>query len=353
MKLSKIKINSLIMLEKIKIGISHGDINSISYEVILKTILDKRITDICTPIIYGSPKVAAYHKNVLNLEQLSLNNISTTDQANPKRINIIDCFDEELKVDLGLSTEIAGKASFIALDKAVSDLKSGEIDALVTGPINKDNIQSDKFSFPGHTEFLKERLEAKEVLMFLVSDDIRVGVVTGHIPVSEVSSSITKDLILQKLNIMNKALVEDFGIKKPKIAVLGLNPHAGDKGLIGNEEIEQITPAINEARDKGIMALGPFPADGLFGSGDYAKYDAILAMYHDQGLAPFKALSFDKGVNYTAGMSAIRTSPAHGTAYDLAGKDIASIESFRAALYLAIDNFRKRKSYKDLSKNSI
>ena len=341
------------MLEKIKIGISHGDINSISYEVILKTILDKRITDICTPIIYGSPKVAAYHKNVLNLEQLSLNNISTISQANPKRINIIDCFEEELKVELGLSTEIAGNASFIALDKAVTDLKSGEIDVLITGPINKDNIQSEKFSFPGHTEFLKERLESEEVLMFLVSDDIRVGVVTGHIPVSQVSETITKELISQKLNIMNKALVEDFGIKKPKIAVLGLNPHAGDKGLIGSEEIELIIPAINEARDKGIMALGPFPADGLFGSGDYSKYDAILAMYHDQGLAPFKALSFDKGVNYTAGMSAIRTSPAHGTAYDLAGKNIASIESFKAALYLAIDNFRKRKSYQELNHNSI
>ena len=341
------------MLEKIKIGISHGDINSISYEVILKTILDKRITDICTPIIYGSPKVAAYHKNVLDLELLSLNNISSISQANPKRINIIDCFDEELKVELGLSTEIAGKASFIALEKAVSDLKEGNIDVLITGPINKDNIQSEQFSFPGHTEFLKERLEAEEVLMFLVSDDLRVGVVTGHIPVSQVSESITKELILQKLNIMNKALVEDFGIKKPKIAVLGLNPHAGDKGLIGSEEIELITPAINEARDKGIMALGPFPADGLFGSGDYTKYDAILAMYHDQGLAPFKALSFDKGVNYTAGMSAIRTSPAHGTAYDLAGKNMASIESFKAALYLAIDNFRKRKSYKELSRNSI
>ena len=341
------------MTDKIKIGISHGDINSISYEVILKTVLDKRISDICIPIIYGSPKVAAYHKNVLNLEQLSLNNINTIDQANPKRINIIDCFEEELKVELGLSTEVAGKASFIALDKAVSDLKDGKIDVLVTGPINKDNIQSEKFSFPGHTEYLKERLESEEVLMFLVSDDIRVGVVTGHIPISQVSETISKELVIQKLTIMNKALIEDFGISKPKIAVLGLNPHAGDKGLIGNEEIEYIIPAIEQARDKGVMALGPFPADGLFGSGDYTKYDAVLAMYHDQGLAPFKALSFDKGVNYTAGMSAIRTSPAHGTAYDLAGKNQASIESFRSALYLAIDNFRKRKSYRELSKNSI
>jgi len=341
------------MLEKIKIGISHGDINSISYEVILKSLSDKRITDMCTPIIYGSPKVAAYHKNVLKLEQVSLNNINGAEQSNSKRINIIDCFTEELKVELGQSTSVAGNASFVALDKAADDLKAKKIDVLITGPINKDNIQSDKFSFAGHTEFLKERFEAEEVLMFLVSDDIRVGVVVGHTPIVEVAPLITKERVLQKINIMNKALIEDFGIRKPRIAVLGLNPHAGDKGLIGQEEIDYIIPAINEARDKGVMALGPFPADGLFGSGDYSKYDAVLAMYHDQGLAPFKALSFDKGVNYTAGMSVIRTSPAHGTAYDLAGKGNASIESFRSAIYLAIDNYRKRESYKNLSENSI
>ncbi len=341
------------MLEKIKIGISQGDINSISYEVIIKSLMDERIIDMCTPIIYGSPKVAAYHRNVLEIESFSLNNISSVDQVNPKRVNIIDCFEDELKVELGKSTEIAGQASYTALNRATEDLKTGLIDALITGPINKDNIQSDKFSFPGHTEFLKERLEAEEVLMFLVSDSIRVGVVVGHKPISEVAPMITKEAVLQKINIMNKALKEDFGIRKPKIAVLGLNPHAGDNGLIGKEEIDHITPAIDHARENGVMALGPYPADGFFGSGDYKQFDAILAMYHDQGLAPFKALSFDSGVNYTAGLSAVRTSPAHGTAYAIAGQNKASVESFRNAIYLAIDACRKRKEFKNLSKNSL
>lgn len=341
------------MSDKIKIGISHGDINSISYEIIIKSLLDNRITELCTPIIYGSPKVAAYHRKALNIEDFSLNNINTVDQANPKRINIIDCFEEELKVELGKSTDIAGKASFIALEKATEDLKAGLIDVLVTGPINKDNIQSDQFTFPGHTDYLREKLESKDVLMFLISDGLRVGVLTGHIPVRNISEAVTKQAVLDKIKIMDLALKQDFGIRKPKIAVLGLNPHAGDNGLIGKEEIEHIIPAIDEARNKGIMALGPYPADGLFGSGDYQHFDAILAMYHDQGLAPFKALSFDSGVNYTAGLSAIRTSPAHGTAYGLAGQNKASIESFKNALYMSIDAFRKRKEYKKLTVNPL
>lgn len=341
------------MSYKIKVGISHGDINSISYEVIIKSLMDSRITELCTPIIYGSPKVAAYHRKALNIENFSLNNISSADQSNSKRINIIDCFEEELKVELGQSTEIAGKASYDALEKATDDLKSGLIDVLITGPINKDNIQSDKFAFAGHTEYLREKFESEDVLMFLISDELRVGVLVGHVPVKDVASLISKESVLNKINIMNRTLKQDFGIRKPKIAVLGLNPHAGDNGLIGDEEIEHIVPAINEARDKGIMALGPYPADGLFGSGDYKKYDAILAMYHDQGLAPFKALSFETGVNYTAGLSVIRTSPAHGTAYGIAGENIASEESFRNALYMAIDTFRKRKEYDELNVNPI
>jgi len=341
------------MLEKIKIGISQGDINSISYEVIIKSLMDKRIIDMCTPIIYGSPKVAAYYRNVLNIESFSLNNISSVEQAHTKRVNIIDCFDEELKVELGKSTEIAGKASYKALDRATEDLKEKRIDALVTGPINKDNIQSEHFTFPGHTEFLKERLGSDEVLMFLVSDNIRVGVVVGHKAISEIPALITKEAVLKKIKIMNKTLLEDFGIRKPKIAVLGLNPHAGDNGLIGKEEIEHIIPAIEEARKKGIMALGPYAADGFFGSGEHYKFDAILAMFHDQGLAPFKALAFNSGVNYTAGLPAIRTSPAHGTAYGIVGQNKASVESFKNALYLAIDTCRKRKEYQNLSKNPI
>lgn len=341
------------MQEKIKIGISQGDINSISYEVIIKTLADKRITEMCTPIIYGSPKVAAYHRNVLKIDGFSLNNISSVAQANSKRANIIDCFEEELKVELGNSTELAGRASFTALDRATNDLKEGLIDVLVTGPINKENIQSENFSFPGHTDYLKEKFESEEVLMLLISDELRVGVVTAHVPISDVPALITKEAVLNNIYLMNKALKQDFGIRKPKIAVLGLNPHAGDKGLIGKEEINEIIPAIDQAREEGIMALGPFPADGLFGSGDYDKYDAILAMYHDQGLAPFKALSFDSGVNYTAGLSAIRTSPAHGTAYGIAGQNKASEESFRNALYMAIDAFRKRKEYANLTKNPL
>jgi 4-hydroxythreonine-4-phosphate dehydrogenase len=341
------------MLEKIKIGISQGDINSISYEIIIKSLMDKRIMEICTPIIYGSPKVAAYHRNVLEIESFSLNNISSAEHSHPKRVNIIDCFKEELKVELGKSTPIAGEASYQALNRATEDLKEGLIDALVTGPINKDNIQSEQFSFPGHTEFLKSRLNSDEVLMLLVSQNIRIGVVVGHIPISEVASMITKEAVLKKIKIMNKTLLEDFGIRKPKIAVLGLNPHAGDNGVIGNEELEQIIPAIDEAREKGIMALGPYPADGFFGSGEFSKFDAILAMYHDQGLAPFKALAFDSGVNYTAGLPVIRTSPAHGTAYGIAGENKASIESFKNALYLAIDAFRKRKEYQNLNQNPL
>ena len=341
------------MSDKIKIGISQGDINSISYEVIIKTLMDSRILEMCTPIIYGSPKVAAYHRKVLNIENFSLNNISSVDQVHTKRTNIIDCFEEELKVELGKSTEIAGKASFAALERATDDLKAGVIDALITGPINKENIQSEQFAFPGHTDYLREKFEAEDVLMFLISGDLRVGVVVGHVAVKDIPSLISKESVLKKIKIINETLKQDFGIRKPKIAVLGLNPHAGDNGLIGQEEIEQITPAIDEAREKGIMALGPFPADGLFGSGDYKHYDAILAMYHDQGLAPFKALSFDSGVNYTAGMSVIRTSPAHGTAYGIAGQNKASAESFRNALYMAIDTFRKRKEYKNLTKNSL
>jgi len=341
------------MLEKIKIGISQGDINSISYEIIIKSLMDKRIMEICTPIIYGSPKVAAYHRNVLEIESFSLNNISSAEHSHPKRVNIIDCFKEELKVELGKSTPIAGEASYQALNRATEDLKEGLIDALVTGPINKDNIQSEQFSFPGHTEFLKSRLNSDEVLMLLVSQNIRIGVVVGHIPISKVASMITKEAVLKKIKIMNKTLLEDFGIRKPKIAVLGLNPHAGDNGVIGNEELEQIIPAIDEAREKGIMALGPYPADGFFGSGEFSKFDAILAMYHDQGLAPFKALAFDSGVNYTAGLPVIRTSPAHGTAYGIAGENKASIESFKNALYLAIDAFRKRKEYQNLNQNPL
>ncbi|RUT73344.1 4-hydroxythreonine-4-phosphate dehydrogenase PdxA [Ancylomarina longa] len=338
---------------KIKVGITHGDINGIGYEVIMKTLMDNRIFELCTPIIYGSPKVAAYHRKALNIDNFSLNNINEANEAHPRRANIINCVDENIKVELGKSTKSAGMSSFQALELAVSDLKKGDIDVLVTAPINKKNIQSKDFDFPGHTEYLESKLESGKSLMLLISNKLRVGVVAGHVPISKVPEKITKDNILSKLDVLNDSLLRDFGIRRPQIAVLSLNPHAGDNGLIGSEEEEIIIPALEEARKKGIMALGPFPADGFFGSDAYSKFDAILAMYHDQGLAPFKALAFDSGVNFTAGLSKIRTSPAHGTAYSIAGLNNASEKSFREALYLALDVYRSRAGYEEVSKDPL
>ncbi len=338
---------------KILLGITHGDINGIGYEVILKTLMDTRILDLCIPVIYGSPKVAAYHKKALNLGNISLNNIKNPEDANPKKSNIINCVDDAIRVELGKSTQAAGEASFIALDKAAGDLKEGKIDALITSPIDKENIHSDQFSFPGHTEFLKERFEAGEVLMLMVSKLMKIGVVTGHVPLAKVPEMINQESILSKMRILHQSLMEDFGIRKPRIAILGLNPHAGDKGIIGHEEDETISPAIKAAREEDIMAFGPYPADGFFGSGYFSKFDGTLAMYHDQGLAPFKAITFDEGVNYTAGLPVIRTSPAHGTAYEITGKNQASPESFRNALYLACDIFKNRKMKEYLESNKM
>jgi len=340
-------------MEKIKIGISHGDINGIGYEIIIKTLMDNRIIEFCTPIVYGSPKVAAYHRKALNINNFSFNNIAGADRVNNKRANIIDCFNDEIKVELGKSTAEAGKSSFVSLERTIADLKDNKIDAIVTAPINKNNIQSDEFKFHGHTEYLKEKFGADEVLMLLVSKGLRVGVVVGHTPIKEVPAKITKERILKKLNLMNESLRIDFNIRKPKIAILGLNPHSGDNGLLGSEEIDVIIPTIEEARNKGIMAVGPFAADGFFGSDAYTKFDGILAMYHDQGLAPFKALAFDSGVNFTAGLPIVRTSPAHGTAYEIAGSNTASPESFREALYLAIDIYNNRNMNVNLEANAL
>ncbi|MBL4559731.1 MAG: 4-hydroxythreonine-4-phosphate dehydrogenase PdxA [Bacteroidales bacterium] len=338
---------------KIRVGITHGDINGIGYEVIIKTLLDDRMYELCTPIIYGSPKVAAYHRKALNIEHFSLNNIKEAQEAHPNRTNIINCVDENIKVELGKSTRGAGESSFNALEAAVADLEKGLIDVLVTAPINKKNIQSKDFEFPGHTEYLESKLNSGKSLMLLISDKLRVGVVAGHVPISKVPEIVSKENIISKLNILNTSLQKDFGIRKPRIAVLSLNPHAGDEGLIGTEEIDVIIPALEEVREKGIIALGPYPADGFFGSSDYTKFDAILAMYHDQGLAPFKALAFDSGVNFTAGLSKVRTSPAHGTAYSIAGTNVASEKSFQQALYMAIDVFRKRENFEEISKNPM
>jgi 4-hydroxythreonine-4-phosphate dehydrogenase len=341
------------MSEKLKIGISIGDVNGIGLEVIIKTLVDHKIYDYCTPIVYGQTKVASFHRRAINVNELNFYVINHPSQAQHKRANMINCWEEDVKIDLGTINETGGKYAFLSLQRATADLVNGDIDALVTAPINKDNIQREDFKFPGHTEYLQERAGASDVLMFLVSDTLRVGVVTGHIPLNKVASSITAEKILAKLRLMNTSLKQDFWIQKPRIAVLGLNPHAGDNGLIGNEEQEIIIPAINEAKANDILAFGPYPADGFFANDSYMKFDAVLAMYHDQGLIPFKQLSFESGVNFTAGLNFVRTSPDHGTAYDIAGKNMASASSFREALFTALHIVKHRRETAELSENPL
>ncbi len=340
--------------EKIIIGITHGDINGIGYEVILKTISDPRMLDTFIPVIYGSSKVAAFYRKQLDIQGLSFNTVNSIEEINSKRVNIINCIDEDIKVEMGISTQESGKASLLALERATEDLKRGALQAIVTAPINKKNIQSSSFNFPGHTEYLEEKFgTGTPALMMLANDVMRVAVVTGHIPVKDVSIEITEKLILDKLIVLNNSLKKDFSIIRPRIAILGLNPHAGDAGVIGSEEQTVIIPAIKQAEKLGIICVGPYPADGFFGSGSFDKFDAILAMYHDQGLIPFKTISMDSGVNFTAGLNVIRTSPDHGTAYDLAGKNIASEESFRQALYMAYDIFQNRARNNEYSANPL
>ncbi len=339
--------------QPIKVGITHGDINGIGYEVIMKTLLDPRILEICTPIIYGSSKVLAYYRKALNISNFNLNSIRSGDEAHPKKAYLINCLDDNVKVEIGQSTQAGGEAAMISLKKATDELKNGKINVLLTAPINKNNVQSKDFNFPGHTEFLANKFESTNYLMLMVSDKIRIGVVSGHVALSKVCEQITKENILSKIRIIHSSLLKDFGIRKPKIAVLGLNPHCGDNGLLGSEEKDIIIPAIKQAVDEKIVVTGPYSADGFFGSSNYGKFDAVLAMYHDQGLAPFKAIAFESGVNFTAGLSVIRTSPAHGVGYDIAGKGEANENSFRQALYLACDVFNNRKIYQELSKNPL
>lgn len=337
---------------KIIIGITQGDINGIGYEVIIKTLSDSRLMEMFVPVIYGSSKVLAYHRKAINAPNLALNNIKTIKELHSKQINIFNCVDENIKVELGQSTDIAGEASFAALEAAKQDLLNGDIDVLVTAPINKNNIQSAGFEFPGHTEYLEANFQGK-ALMLMVADDLKVATVTGHTSLGDVKEKLTAELLKSKAVALERSLIQDFGIRKPKIAVLGLNPHAGDGGVIGNEEQEVIIPVIEDLKSRGKVFVGPFGADGFFGSGAYKKFDAVLAMYHDQGLIPFKIMGMDKGVNYTAGLSIVRTSPAHGTAFDITGQNIASETSFREAIYLAIDIYRKRALYDEINKNPL
>ena len=327
---------------KIKIGITQGDINGIGYEVILKTFSDPMMLELCTPIVYGSPKVAAYHRKSLDLST-NFSIVNSASEASDDRLSVVNCTDDEVKVEFAKPDLEAGKAALGALEKAIEEYKAGLIDVIVTAPINKHTIQSQEFSFPGHTEYIEQELgNGNKSLMILMKDDFRVALVTGHIPVSEIASTITKELVQEKLLTFNRSLKFDFGIGAPRIAVLALNPHAGDEGLLGKEEQTIIAPAIAEMVAKGIFCYGPFPADGFMGSGNYTRFDGILAMYHDQGLTPFKALAMDEGVNFTAGLPVVRTSPAHGTAYDIAGTGVACEDSFRKAIYVAIDVYRNR-----------
>ncbi len=338
---------------KLRVGITHGDINGIGYEIIIKTLLDKRITDLCIPIVYGSPKLAAYHRKSLNIENFSLNIIKSPENANPKRPNVINCVSENTRIELGKISADSGAAAFASLEAATNDLLEGKIDVLITAPINKSSIQSDEFQFPGHTEYLQKKSNSKDVLMLMIGERMKLGVVTGHVPIKDVAGLITEELISEKLRILNKSLLEDFTIRNPKIAVLGLNPHAGDAGVIGNEEIEIIIPALNKAREEGITAIGPYAADGFFGSQAYLKFDAVMAMYHDQGLAPFKTVEFESSVNFTAGLPIIRTSPGHGTAFEIAGKGFASPDSFRQALFTALEIYKNRKFYNKITENPL
>ena len=331
--------------QRIKVAITHGDTNGVGYEVILKAFDDPQMLELCTPIIYGSPKVAAYHRKVLNL-QTNFTIIEKAEEAKEGKLNLLTTFDDEVKIELGTPAKEAGEAALAALDRAMTDYRSGLYDVIVTAPINKKTIQSNLFHFCGHTEYIESCVgDGNKALMILMNDVLKVALVTTHLPIKDVASAITKEAIVEKAILLNNSLKRDFGLTRPRIAVLALNPHAGDDGLLGKEENEVIIPAIAELESKGVMAFGPYAADGFFGSGNYRHYDAVLAMYHDQGLAPFKTLAQENGVNYTAGLPIVRTSPDHGTAYDIAGKGVADAQSFREAIYAAIDIYRNRKNY--------
>lgn len=337
---------------KLKIGITQGDTNGIGWEVILKTLTDVRIAELCTPVVYGSPKAAGYYRNTLrDVESVPFQTIHHASDAREGKINLRPVGENEIRIEPGVASPVAAKAALDALKAAVEDLKQGHIDALVTAPINKEAMQCEEFSFTGHTEYLAAEL-AGEPMMLMCSERLKVGLVTIHLPIGEVSPMITRERIIERLRQLRALLKQDFGVVEPRIAVLSLNPHAGDGGLLGHEEQETIAPAIRAAYDEGVLAYGPFAADGLFASGNYTRYDAVLAMYHDQGLAPFKMLSPD-GVNFTAGLSHVRTSPDHGVAYDIAGKDLADAQSMRSAIYLAIDIVRHRRAWEEWTANPL
>lgn len=342
------------MSRKLIVGITQGDGNGIGYEVIIKALADERILDLCTPVIYGSSKIFGfYKKQIHDIENINTNVVTSAKDVHNKRVNIVNCLPENVFVEPGQPTPESAKAAMTSLSRAVEDIKAGYIDVLVTAPINKRAMSSEGFGYTGHTEYLEKQFGVDEVAMIMVCDRLKVGVLTGHISLKDVPAQVTTEKIVAKLKLMKKSLQRDFGIDAPKIAVLGLNPHCGDGGLLGDEEQQIILPAIKAANEEGIMAFGPYSSDGFFGLGNHSKFDAVLAMYHDQGLTPFKALAFEDGVNYTAGLPIVRTSPDHGTAYEMAGRDMADPRSMKAAIYAAIDIFNKRADYDELIANRM
>lgn len=336
---------------KIVVGISIGDLNGIGTEIVLKTFSDTRMFDFCTPVIFASFKTIMFIKKQLNIDA-KLHGIDNLDKIAPNKINVLNVWKEPVSINFGTEDPKIGQYAIRSLKSSVEALKSNKVDVLVTAPINKSSIQSDSFKFPGHTDYLEQELEGKS-MMLMVSETLKVGLLTDHVPVKKVPETITKQRILEKITTIHRALKQDFGIQKPKIAVLGINPHNGDKGVIGNEDDTVLSPTLKTLRDKGILAYGPYAADSFFGSHNYKNFDVVIASYHDQGLIPFKTLAFGSGVNYTAGLDKIRTSPDHGTAFDVAGKNCANPDSFKEAVFKALSIFKKRKEYLELTDNPL
>lgn len=337
----------------IRVGISIGDINGIGPEVIIKALRNPDMLIGCTPIIYASSKLLTAHKKLIDDDLFIFQGVNDATEAQDKKVNIVPCWSEAADIEIGKATKNGGKHAFLSLEKATQDLAAGKIDVLVTAPISKETIHQAGFEFPGHTEYLAHLSGVDEALMMMVTEDLRVALVTSHIPLKDVPNVINENIVLDKIKNLNNSLIKDFGIVRPRIAVLGLNPHAGERGSMGTEESEIISPAIQKAMEKGILTFGPYPADGFFGSRHYLKFDAVLAMYHDQGLTGFKSLAFDNGVNFTAGLPIVRTSPDHGTAFDIAGKGIANEQSMRSAIYLAMDIYKTRKFIKEINSNPL
>jgi len=335
------------------IGISCGDLNGIGIELIIKSLSDNRIMDICTPVIFANNKTISFYRKTLSENNFNFSSLRDFSRINHKQINVFSCWEEDVNITPGVLNEVGGKYALISLQTAVQALKEGHIQGLVTAPIHKSNIQSEAFNYTGHTPYLKSAFEAEEVVMIMCAENMRVALVTEHVPVKDIAAHLNTDIILKKLRIVNDSLQKDFGISRPRIAVLGLNPHAGDEGLIGNEEQAIIKPAIREAKNENILAFGPYSADAFFARGQYEKFDAVLAIYHDQGLIPFKSLAIGAGVNYTAGLNIVRTSPDHGVAFDIAGKGVADHQSFSGAIYYCIDIIKQRLEYQQQRANPI